>query len=114
MKAREKAFVALCEIVLKGQYSNLYLRKELSDFNNADKALITSIVYGTMQHSMYLRYQWHHFVKDKISEDMALLMDMSIYQFLMMDKVPEYAIVNEAVEIASKKHKGKYKNMINA
>ena len=114
MKAREKAFEALCEIVLKGQYSNLYLRKELSDFNNADKALITSIVYGTMQHSMYLRYQWVHFVKDKISEDMALLMDMSIYQFLMMDKVPEYAIVNEAVEIAAKKHKGKYKKMINA
>lgn len=114
MKAREKAFEALCEIVLNGQYSNLYLRKQLNDFNEVDKSFITSLVYGTMQNYLYVRYQWQDYVKDKIAQDMAILMDMSIYQLLMMDKVPEYAIVNEAVDIASRKHKGKYKSMINA
>lgn len=114
MKAREKAYIGLCDIVLGKQYSNLYLRKELDDFSVADKAFITNIIYGTMQNYLYLRYQWIHFVDISISKDMALLMDMSIYQFLFMDKVPEYAIVNEAVEIAANMHKGKYRTMINA
>lgn len=114
MKAREKAYNCLCDIVLGKSYSNLYLRKEINDFSSADKGLITNIVYGTMQNYLYLRYQWEAYVQSDIAADMALLMDMSIYQFLFMDKVPEYAVVNEAVEIAAKKHKGKYKAMINA
>lgn len=114
MKAREKAYYLLCDIVLGKKYSNLILRKEINEFEAKDKALITSIVYGTLQNYRYLRYQWEHFVHDSISEDMALLMDMSIYQLLMMDKVPSYAVVNEAVEIAKSVHKGKYRAMINA
>ncbi len=114
MKVREKAYECLCDIVLGKSYSNLLLRKELNEFNSADKGLITNIVYGTMQNYLYLRYQWEAYVQSGIAADMALLMDMSIYQFLFMDKVPEYAVVNEAVEIASRKHKGKYKSMINA
>lgn len=114
MKAREKAYNGLCDIILGNQYSNLYLRKELDDFSAADKAFITNIIYGTMQNYLYLRYQWIHYVDVSISKDMALLMDMSIYQFLFMDKVPDYAIVNEAVEIAATMHKGKYRTMINA
>lgn len=114
MKAREKAYNCLCDIVLGKSYSNLLLRKEINDFDAKDKGLITNIVYGTMQNYLYLRFQWEAYVQTDIAADMALLMDMSIYQFLFMDKVPEYAVVNEAVEIASRKHKGKYKAMINA
>ena len=114
MKVRKKAFDLLCEIVLNQQYSNLLLRKELNDFDQQDKNFITNIVYGTMQNYRYVRYQWYDYVEKKIADDMAVLMDMSIYQMLFMDKVPTYAIVNEAVEIASTLHKGKYKSMINA
>ena len=114
MKVRKKAFDLLCEIVLNQQYSNLLLRKELNDFEQQDKNFITNIVYGTMQNYRYVRYQWFDYVEKKIADDMAILMDMSIYQMLFMDKVPTYAIVNEAVEIASTLHKGKYKSMINA
>lgn len=114
MEARAKAHSLLCDIVLGGKYSNLLLRKELADVDPKDKGLITNLVYGTMQNSLYLRYSWEKYVDISISPDMALLMDMSIYQFLFMDKLPEYAIVNEAVNIASRVHHGKYKAMINA
>lgn len=114
MKARVKAYHCLCDICLGNKYSNLVLRKELNDFSDADKRFITSLVYGTMQNFLYLRYQWESYVETSIAKDMALLMDMSIYQLLFMDKVPTYAVVNEAVEIAGEMHRGKYRTMINA
>lgn len=114
MKAREKAHNLLCEIILNKQYSNLILRKELNDFDEQDKRFITNIVYGTMQNYLYVRYLWENYVKKSIAKDIAILMDMSIYQIEFMDKVPTYAVVNEAVEIASQLHKGKYKSMVNA
>ena len=114
MKAREKAYKLLCEIILNKQYSNLILRKELNDFDEQDKRFITNIVYGTMQNYLYVRYLWENYVEKSIAKDIAILMDMSIYQIEFMDKVPTYAVVNEAVEIASQLHKGKYKSMVNA
>lgn len=114
MKAREKAYNLLCEIILNKQYSNLILRKELNDFEEQDKRFITNIVYGTMQNYLYVRYLWENYVEKSIAKDIAILMDMSIYQIEFMDKVPTYAVVNEAVEIASQLHKGKYKSMVNA
>ena len=114
MKAREKAYNLLCEIILNKQYSNLILRKELNDFEEQDKRFITNIVYGTMQNYLYVRYLWENYVEKSIAKDIAILMDMSIYQIEFMDKVRTYAVVNEAVEIASQLHKGKYKSMMNA
>ena len=114
MKAREKAYNLLCEIILNKQYSNLILRKELNEFDEQDKRFITNIVYGTMQNYLYVRYLWENYVEKSIAKDIAILMDMSIYQIEFMDKVPTYAVVNEAVEIASQFHKGKYKSMVNA
>ena len=39
---------------------------------------------------------------------------MSVYQLKFLDKVPNYAIVNEAVNIAKKKSKAKLDKMVNA
>ena len=107
MNAREKAYELLCEIVLKKKYSNLALRHGINDFSALDRSLIVSIVYGTMQNYIYVRYLWEDIVSKKLPNDMAVLMDMSIYQLVFLDKLPDYAIVSEAVDIASKKHKGK-------
>lgn len=113
MEAREKAHQLLCDIMIGNKYSNLLLRKELDDYDERDRALITRIVYGTMQNYRLVRYQWEHYVEKKISEDMAILMDMSLYQLMFLD-IPSYALVNESVTIASHYHHGKYKNLINA
>ena len=51
MLAREKAWECLCEICIQKQYSNLYLRKALEDVSEMDKALVSEIVYGTLQTS---------------------------------------------------------------
>lgn len=106
MNARMFAYTALCQICIHKTYSNLYLRKELDKAEHKDKGLITTIVYGTLQNYRLCRYQWEDLVQKLPKEETAVLLDMSAYQLFYMDKLPAYAIINEAVEIA-KKHGGK-------
>lgn len=106
MNARMFAYTALCQICIHKTYSNLYLRKELDKAEQKDKGLITTIVYGTLQNYRLCRYQWEDLVQKLPKAETAVLLDMSAYQLFYMDKLPAYAIINEAVEIA-KKHGGK-------
>ena len=114
MKAREFSYQALCKICIDKTYSNLYLRKELDQVEKQDKALATSIVYGTLQNARYCRYQWECYAQKAPKEEVAILLDMSIYQLLFMDHLPQYAIVNEAVTIAKSKFGKKYGALVNA
>lgn len=114
MNARNMAFKMLREICLEGKYSNLLLRKELDRAEVKDKGFITQLVYGTLQNYRLLRYQWESYAVKKPVEDIAILLDMSVYQMFFMDKVPLYAIINEAVNIAKKNHFTGYASMVNA
>lgn len=96
------------------RYSNLALKEELDDFSDLDKAFITNIVYGTLQHYRYVRYMWEKYPETMPREEIAILLDMSVYQLLFMDKVPDYAVVNEAVNIAKTLYNGKFEKFVNA
>lgn len=114
MKARSLAYQFMKEICLEKKYSNLILRNELGKAQAKDKGLITQIVYGTLQNYRLCRYQWISYVKKTPTEDVCVLLDMSVYQLLYMDKMPAYAVINETVEIAKKQIHQKYANLINA
>lgn len=114
MKARECAYQILKSICMEKRYSNIALKEDLVGFSDIDKAFITNIVYGTLQRCRYLRYQWQNYPKIMPREEIAVLIDMSVYQLFFMDKVPEYAIVNESVEIAKKLYNGKFEKFVNA
>lgn len=113
MNLREKAWNLLCDICIDHQYSNLLLRHELQHYEALDRALITHIIYGTLQQHQMVRFQWKTLVKKQPPEELSILLDMSVYQLFFMDKLPDYAIVNEAVNIA-KKMNVKFANMVNA
>lgn len=114
MNARSLAFHLLKEICLEKKYSNLVLRNELDKAQVKDKGLITQIIYGTLQNYQLCRYQWISYVKKIPVDDVCVLLDMSVYQLLYMNKVPAYAVINETVEIAKKQIHQKYANLINA
>src|SRR5699024_11716294 len=75
---------------------------------NKDAALLTEIVYGTMERKMTLDYMLEPFNHHKKLESWVhMLIKMSVYQIIYLDKVPDYAIINDAVEIGKKSgHKG--------
>ena len=110
---RKWLWKALDEVVNKEVDSNLYLRNHLHEVSERDRALATRIFYGTIQNYRYCRACWSKFVENKVNDKMDVLLTMSTYQLLFLDKVPSYAIVNDAVNIA-KKINVKYAGLTNA
>ena len=114
MNARGIAFDMLKDICLNKTYSNLLLRKGLNQAKPQDKGLITQIVYGTLQNYRLCRYQWMDCVKKLPSDEVCVLLDMSVYQLFYMDKLPAYAVLNDAVEITKKQIHIKMAKLVNA
>ena len=115
--ARTIALDVLIKYQNEQSYLNITLNDYLehSDLSRSDKDLATRIVYGTIQNKLYLEYQLAPYVKDKkikTREQMILL--MSLYQLIFLDKVPDYAIIDEAVRLAKKRdsYAGKFVNAI--
>ena len=47
------------------------------------------------------------------SAPVALLLDLSVYQLLFLERVPDYAVIHEAVRLCEERQKGA-KGMVNA
>lgn len=113
MNVRKTAFTILTQVIINKKYSNLALRdNDLSD--ERDQALLNEIVYGTLQNYDYLAYQWLPYVKKIPNQEVQCLLNMSIYQLIYLDKVPAYAIVDEAITIAKTIDNGRFKGLCNA
>ena len=91
-------------------FANLVLRKNLHDVDSKDKGLITEIVYGTLRNNRLLKAQYEEFVYKQLPQEVDIILMMSSYQMFFMDKIPIYAIVNEAVDLA----KGEFRSVVNA
>lgn len=108
MKNTRKIIVDVLDAVLyKGAYSNIILNVEFNKKNieDKDKALITEIVYGTLKYKYTIDIILSSFIKKGIkSVDKSILnvLRSAIYQIKYLDKVPNFASVNEAVELAKK------------
>ncbi|MFK2824947.1 16S rRNA (cytosine(967)-C(5))-methyltransferase RsmB [Bacillus sp. B190/17] len=100
----------LLEAVEKNQsYSNLLLHSaiEKHDLPGRDAGLLTEITYGTIQRKLTLDFYLAPFIKKKLEPWVRQLLRLSLYQMVYLDKVPERAVIHEAVEIAKKRgHKG--------
>lgn len=114
MKARVFAYRALCAIMLEKTYSNLYLKKHLQEVEERERALASALVYGTLQNHLYVRYQWEYLADKAVKKETAILLDLSVYQLLFMDSLPDYAVINEAVEIARRQFGAKSAPFVNA
>ncbi|MDW4066410.1 16S rRNA (cytosine(967)-C(5))-methyltransferase RsmB [Staphylococcus saprophyticus] len=103
---RALAFETIQDIINDKAYSNIIINDVLSnnELNRADKGLYTELVYSTLKRKYTLDYLLKPFVQTKLKGWVRQLLWMSIYQYVYLDKIPEHAIINEAVEIA--KYKG--------
>ncbi|CAG9611129.1 Ribosomal RNA small subunit methyltransferase B [Bacillus rhizoplanae] len=106
---RELALDGLVQVEKSGAYSNLLLNNliEKSNIDKKDVGLLTEIVYGTIQRRDTLDYYLQPFLRKKIELWVKVLLRLSLYQMLYLDRVPERAVIHEAVEIAKRRgHKG--------
>lgn len=118
MNARKVAVDIINQVLYKNSYSNLSLNSNLKKYNFEikDKALITEIVYGTLKYKYTIDKILSSFLRegiDSVDKFVLTLLRISIYQFKYLDKVPDFAVVNEAVDICKKYNTIKNSKLVN-
>ena len=92
-------------------YSNLILdtairRNKLSD---ADRGLLTALVYGTLEKRITLDYLIDALSDrpaDQLDAEVRLCLHLGLYQLRFMDRIPAHAALNETVSLAPKRARG--------
>lgn len=107
-KSREIALEILNGVFRDNSYSNIILSNYLNktDLQNKDKALVTEIVYGTIKYKYTIDKILSFFIKKELKTldiDVLDILRLTVYQVKYLDKIPEFAAVNEAVEITKKR-----------
>lgn len=116
---REIVLGILLEITKEGGYSHIVLRNTLEKYQYLDKkerAFITRVVEGTLEHLIEIDYIINQFSKVKVNKMKPVIRTIirnSVYQIKYMDSVPNSAVCNEAVKLAEKKGFFQLKGFVN-
>jgi 16S rRNA (cytosine967-C5)-methyltransferase len=108
---RQLASEILLKVDTRKAYANILLDQALrtTDLDERDRALLTELTYGTLR--------WRGTIDAHLTQNLSRpladvdppirnLLRLTYYQLLYLDRVPSYAAVNEAVELA-KIHRGR-------
>ena len=114
--ARKLVLTALCDVTIHDAYANIALGKRLRESNMEidDKRLATNIFYTALENRRYIDYVLSQFVDSMPSEPVVReILHLSVAQLLFMDKVPDYAVVNEAVKLVKMYFHDQYVSLVN-
>lgn len=116
---REIVLGLLLDITEHDVYSHIALGNVLSKYQYLDKkerAFITRVTEGTLEHLMELDYILGQFSKVKVKKMKPVIRNIlrsAVYQLKYMDSVPDSAVCNEAVKLAVKKGFGSLRGFVN-
>lgn len=105
---RRVALVILMEVLEENKLYHTVLRHALKQYeglSKQDRAFITRICTGTIEHKMTIDYVIDSFASTKVAKMKPVIRNilrMSVYQFQYLDQIPESAICNEAVKLTKK------------
>ncbi len=117
--AREVVVKILSRVERTDSYLDKLLDFELknSELSKLDKSFLTELVNGTVRWKVRLDYVISQFYRgdySKLDIDIKNAIRLAIYQIMFLERVPQSAAVNEAVEFV-KKLRGQYlANLVNA
>ena len=99
----------LMEINEKGEFSHLLINNALTKYQYLDKnkrAFISRLSLGTIENRIEIDYIIDQFSKTPVRKMKPLIRnicEMSVYQIIYMDNIPDSAVCNEAVKLATKR-----------
>ena len=104
INARSLAYEVLFTIIQEDGYSNITLNKYFNQYKveEQNKRFISEVVYGTIKNKLYLEHILKSYSKGRVKPKVKIILLMSIYQLLYMDKTPNFAIIDEAVKLSKK------------
>jgi len=115
---RDSAVRVLYKIEFEKGFSNISLSAEIVSawLSDLDKGFLIELVYGVIEKKVTLDYFISRFSKvpvRKLHDYVLIILRISVYQMVYMDKVPSYSICNEAVLLA-KKYRSQNAGYVNA
>ena len=92
-------------------YSNVILDTAIrrSNLSDADRGLLTALVYGVLEKQLTLDYLIDALSDRpaaKLDDEVRILLRMGLYQLRFMDRIPAHAALNETVSLAPKRARG--------
>ncbi|RDB33734.1 16S rRNA (cytosine(967)-C(5))-methyltransferase RsmB [Exiguobacterium sp. RIT594] len=117
MNVRDAAVTTLLKIGQGGAFSTISVHQMLEKraISKADVGLYTELVYGTLSRELTLDYILEPFLtkQKKLDPFIRPLLRMSVYQLFYLDRIPDHAVINEAVEIAKTRGKPHIAKVVN-
>ena len=116
---RELILGILLSVTRDGEYSHVALQNVLNKYQYLDKkerAFITRVTEGTLEHMIEIDYIINQFSKVKVNKMKPVIhciLRSAVYQLKYMDSVPDSAVCNEAVKLATKKGFHTLKGFVN-
>ena len=109
---RKTAYLVLMAVETKKQYSNIALNHNIKREKPTSEAFVRELAYGVLENKKLLDYVISKLITGKLKNvrtpDLTILR-MGIYQIAKMSSVPEYAAVDESVQLAKKYARGRDK-----
>ena len=104
--SRTLAYQILLHFEQKASHPDRLIRTTLgrhSGLDERDRALLTELVYGIVRWAK--RLDWHidqlsRTKPERIAPPVRVLLRLALYQILFLDRIPDHAAVNDAVELA--------------
>lgn len=117
--ARYVAAMSLQKVTNDGGYSNLVLNSTLTQhkLSDEDKSLCTAIFYGTLDRLITIDFYLKKLIKTpikKIKPFTLAVLRTAVYQMKYLDKIPNAAVVDEAVKLIKKSKEDFNTSFVNA
>lgn len=106
------SYNALSKIFKEGAYVSDAVYKEIEGDENAD--IIYRIVMGVLEKNNELDFKLSKLVDKRPKSAICIVLKQGIYCLDYMDSLPDYAVVNNSVDLAKTINNGAYKGFVNA
>jgi len=108
----------LVKVETRKAYADVLLDQTLKakSLSSPDRALLTELTYGTLRWRGRLDAHLAPLLRrplEKTDPFLKNLLRLSLYQFIFLDRIPDYAAVNEAVELTKSRAGGKAGGFVN-
>ncbi|MFN2412052.1 MAG: 16S rRNA (cytosine(967)-C(5))-methyltransferase RsmB, partial [Pyrinomonadaceae bacterium] len=114
--ARIAAYEALRRIDKARAFSSVVLQEvEATLLSNIDRGLCHEIVLGVLRRQLFLDRIIDQLTGNKkLDAEVRIVLRLSLYQLLHLDRVPAYSVINEAVKLVNRAKKTSAKGLVNA
>jgi 16S rRNA (cytosine967-C5)-methyltransferase len=113
--ARTAAYEALLRVERDRAFTSSVLPAVEEGLSESDSGLCHEIVMGTLRRQMLLDAMVAAKTLGKrLDAEVRVILRMSAYQLLFLDRIPDHAVVNDAVNLTVKARKSSARGLVNA